>query len=238
MRPGGRVPADGRIVQGSASMDESMITGQARPVRRSDGDPPIAGTSDRAQATVGDLMLVDLRRYMSARLTRRGKDTRCGVRRRVRPAPHRRTATPAISPHRCPKLPGRRASDYGLPLSPSPARKRRCPDRGPFKAPEDIVTFAGTAMRRESSGSATGEELRSARAQRTYGIPPDDVRRAAVGNSIDRPGRRNCTIPELATLCCGGVVSGHRRNLVYVTMKREQYVLRRPTRYRFVCLPR
>ena len=44
VRPGGRVPADGRIVQGSASMDESMITGESRPVRRGDGDPVIAGT--------------------------------------------------------------------------------------------------------------------------------------------------------------------------------------------------
>nr|WP_307220383.1 heavy metal translocating P-type ATPase [Microbacterium sp. SORGH_AS_0888] len=44
VRPGGRVPADGRIVQGSASMDESMITGESRPVRRSDGDQVVAGT--------------------------------------------------------------------------------------------------------------------------------------------------------------------------------------------------
>ncbi|MCM3780633.1 heavy metal translocating P-type ATPase [Microbacterium hydrocarbonoxydans] len=44
VRPGGRVPADGRIVQGSASMDESMITGESRPVRRADGDQVIAGT--------------------------------------------------------------------------------------------------------------------------------------------------------------------------------------------------
>jgi Cu2+-exporting ATPase len=44
VRPGGRVPADGRIVQGSASMDESMITGESRPVRRGDGDRVVAGT--------------------------------------------------------------------------------------------------------------------------------------------------------------------------------------------------
>ena len=44
VRPGGRVPADGRIVQGSASMDESMITGESRPVRRGDGDQVVAGT--------------------------------------------------------------------------------------------------------------------------------------------------------------------------------------------------
>ncbi|WP_460888647.1 heavy metal translocating P-type ATPase [Promicromonospora xylanilytica] len=44
VRPGGRVPADGKVVQGSASMDESMITGESRPVRRTDGDPVVAGT--------------------------------------------------------------------------------------------------------------------------------------------------------------------------------------------------
>ena len=44
VRPGGRVPADGRIVQGAASIDESMITGESRPVQRETGDPVVAGT--------------------------------------------------------------------------------------------------------------------------------------------------------------------------------------------------
>lgn len=44
VRPGGRVPADGKIVDGSASMDESMITGESRTVRRGTGDTIIAGT--------------------------------------------------------------------------------------------------------------------------------------------------------------------------------------------------
>ncbi len=44
VRPGARVPADGQIVQGSASMDESMITGESRPVRRAEGDAVVAGT--------------------------------------------------------------------------------------------------------------------------------------------------------------------------------------------------
>jgi len=44
VRPGGRVPADGTIVSGSASMDESMITGESRTVRRSEGDQVVAGT--------------------------------------------------------------------------------------------------------------------------------------------------------------------------------------------------
>jgi Cu2+-exporting ATPase len=44
VRPGGRVPADGTIRAGSASMDESMITGESKPVRRAEGDTVVAGT--------------------------------------------------------------------------------------------------------------------------------------------------------------------------------------------------
>ncbi|WP_432049483.1 heavy metal translocating P-type ATPase [Verrucosispora sp. NA02020] len=44
VRPGGRVPADGQIVDGAAEMDESMITGESRPVSRSSGDRVVAGT--------------------------------------------------------------------------------------------------------------------------------------------------------------------------------------------------
>ena len=44
VRPGGRVPADGRIRFGSASMDEAMITGESRAVRRAEGDQVVAGT--------------------------------------------------------------------------------------------------------------------------------------------------------------------------------------------------
>ncbi|MEJ1923080.1 heavy metal translocating P-type ATPase [Microbacterium sp. KHB019] len=44
VRPGGSVPADGRIVDGRASMDESMVTGESRTVERSVGDQVTAGT--------------------------------------------------------------------------------------------------------------------------------------------------------------------------------------------------
>ena len=44
VRPGARTPADGTVVQGSASIDESMITGESRPVQRDLGDPVVAGT--------------------------------------------------------------------------------------------------------------------------------------------------------------------------------------------------
>src|SRR5690625_3354284 len=44
VRPGAAVPADGQIVDGSASMDESMITGESKTVRRGQDDHVVAGT--------------------------------------------------------------------------------------------------------------------------------------------------------------------------------------------------
>ena len=44
VRAGGRVPADGVIVEGAAEVDESMITGESRPVAKAPGDRVVAGT--------------------------------------------------------------------------------------------------------------------------------------------------------------------------------------------------
>ena len=44
VRSGGRVPADGVVVDGEAELDESMITGESRPVARGEGDRVVAGT--------------------------------------------------------------------------------------------------------------------------------------------------------------------------------------------------
>ena len=44
IRPGGAVPADGRIVAGVAELDESMVTGESRTVSRGPGDLVTAGT--------------------------------------------------------------------------------------------------------------------------------------------------------------------------------------------------
>jgi Cu2+-exporting ATPase len=44
VRPGARIPADGTIVEGTAEIDESMITGESRGVSKGPGLPVIAGT--------------------------------------------------------------------------------------------------------------------------------------------------------------------------------------------------
>ena len=44
VRAGGRVPVDGEILDGEAELDESMITGESRPVEKREGDRVVAGT--------------------------------------------------------------------------------------------------------------------------------------------------------------------------------------------------
>ena len=44
VRPGARVPADGDVVEGEAEVDESMLTGESKPVPKAPGDPVVAGS--------------------------------------------------------------------------------------------------------------------------------------------------------------------------------------------------
>ncbi len=44
VRPGARVPVDGTVVGGTADVDESLVTGESRPVTKAEGDHVVAGT--------------------------------------------------------------------------------------------------------------------------------------------------------------------------------------------------
>jgi P-type Cu2+ transporter len=44
VRPGGQVPADATVYEGASSVNESMITGESRPVKKQEGSKVIAGT--------------------------------------------------------------------------------------------------------------------------------------------------------------------------------------------------
>ena len=47
VKPGEKVPLDGKIVDGSSSIDESMVTGESIPVSKQVGDDVIGGTMNR-----------------------------------------------------------------------------------------------------------------------------------------------------------------------------------------------
>ncbi|HMC08995.1 MAG TPA: HAD-IC family P-type ATPase, partial [Actinomycetota bacterium] len=73
VRPGGRVPADGEIVDGEAELDESMVTGESRPVARGPGDRVVAGTVStdsaigvRVNAVGQDTALAGIQRLVAA----------------------------------------------------------------------------------------------------------------------------------------------------------------------------
>jgi heavy metal translocating P-type ATPase len=73
LRPGERVPVDGRVVSGGSWVDESMVTGEPLPVEKHAGDPVIGGTVNQTGALVmkavsvgADTMLARIIRMVEA----------------------------------------------------------------------------------------------------------------------------------------------------------------------------
>jgi P-type Cu2+ transporter len=54
LRPGDKVPVDGRIVSGSSSVDESLVTGESIPVDKREGDEVVGGSVNRSGSVVMD----------------------------------------------------------------------------------------------------------------------------------------------------------------------------------------
>ncbi len=48
LKPGGRVPVDGAVLDGHSSIDESTVTGESLPVEKGPNDPVIAGTINQS----------------------------------------------------------------------------------------------------------------------------------------------------------------------------------------------
>jgi len=85
VRPGARVPADGEVLTGQAELDESMITGESKPVAKSEGDKVTAGTVATDSA-------------IRVRVTAVGEETAlAGIERLVAEAQASRSRTQAIA---------------------------------------------------------------------------------------------------------------------------------------------
>jgi hypothetical protein len=147
---------------------------------------------DDAQARLGDLMLLDLRNHLATRLTNRDKTPMLVI---VDEFPQLVTGAQDPGDTAGSLFETARTAGVGLVLATqSPfglsndlVRRQRALTSGAAlifgrsKDPEEVVGYAGTIMRMEASGRASGEELGAARAQHTFVIPPQDVREASDG---------------------------------------------------------
>ncbi len=85
VRPGARVPADGAVEEGRSQVDESMITGESRPVDKAPGDEVVAGTVNGSGS-------------LRARVTKTGDATAlAGIMRLVAEAQTSRTRAQALA---------------------------------------------------------------------------------------------------------------------------------------------
>jgi Cu2+-exporting ATPase len=78
VRPGEVFPADGRIEQGETEADESLLTGESRPVEKHETQPVIAGAVNRLHPVVVAVEKVGAQTMLSSivRLTERAAHTR------------------------------------------------------------------------------------------------------------------------------------------------------------------
>src|SRR3990167_858936 len=55
VKPGGKIPSDGKVIDGESDVNESIITGESKPVFKKEGDSVIAGTINRSEEHTSEL---------------------------------------------------------------------------------------------------------------------------------------------------------------------------------------
>ena len=72
VRPGEKIPVDGKVLSGASAVDESMMTGESMPVEKAAGDPVTGGTLNKtgsfvmtAERVGSDTLLAQIVRMVS-----------------------------------------------------------------------------------------------------------------------------------------------------------------------------
>ena len=63
VKPGERIPMDGRVITGASSINQAPITGESRPIQKAEGDMVYAGSIMRIR--ILDHIIVGNNRYFS-----------------------------------------------------------------------------------------------------------------------------------------------------------------------------
>lgn len=83
VRPGEKIPADGRIIEGASAVDESMLTGEPLPVEKQVGDTIVGSTINRHGAFVAEVTRVGAESTLQqiVRLTREAQRRKAPIQR-------------------------------------------------------------------------------------------------------------------------------------------------------------
>jgi len=78
VKPGEKVPIDGIIVKGQSSFDESMLTGESRPIEKGEGQEAVGGAVNGEGAVTLEVKKTGDKTYLSQviDMVRRAQDTR------------------------------------------------------------------------------------------------------------------------------------------------------------------
>ncbi|MFC3165766.1 copper-translocating P-type ATPase [Ciceribacter thiooxidans] len=78
VRPGAKVPTDGVIIKGRTSLDESMLTGESKPVERTEGDEVIGGAVNGEGAITIEIRTTGSETYLAQviEMVRRAQESR------------------------------------------------------------------------------------------------------------------------------------------------------------------
>ncbi len=69
VKPGEKVPADGTVVEGQSSINESMVTGESRPVEKNEGDEVIGGSINGEGSVTVEINKVGKESFLSQVMT-------------------------------------------------------------------------------------------------------------------------------------------------------------------------